>query len=66
MLVGFVFKHALILIAKEFGRVNDVGLDSERCGYVLRLTHKLPCACQLARYAMGASHLMKFMLCGRD
>ncbi|XP_068487107.1 uncharacterized protein [Phaseolus vulgaris] len=53
MLVGFVSKHALILIAEEFDRVNDVGFDSECCGCVLRRTHRLPCACQLARYAMG-------------
>ncbi|XP_068471896.1 uncharacterized protein [Phaseolus vulgaris] len=32
----------------EFDRVNDVGFDSERCGCVLRQTHGLPCACQLA------------------
>ena len=38
MLVGFVSKHALILIAEEFDRVNDVEFDSERCGCVLRLT----------------------------
>ncbi|XP_068475173.1 uncharacterized protein [Phaseolus vulgaris] len=53
MLVGFVSKHALILIAEEFDQVNDVGFDSECCGCVLRRTHGLPCACQLARYAMG-------------
>ncbi|XP_068475253.1 uncharacterized protein [Phaseolus vulgaris] len=53
MLVGFVSKHALILIAEEFDRVNDVGFDSECCGCVLRRTHGLPCACQLAGYAMG-------------
>ncbi|XP_068487177.1 uncharacterized protein [Phaseolus vulgaris] len=29
MLVGSISKHALILIAEEFDRVNDVGFDSE-------------------------------------
>ncbi|XP_068492246.1 uncharacterized protein [Phaseolus vulgaris] len=53
MLVGFVSKHALILIAEEFDQVHDVGFDSECCGCVLRRTHRLPCACQLAKYAMG-------------
>jgi len=53
MLVDFVSKHALILIAEEFDQVNDVEFDSERCGCVLRRTHGLPCACQLARYDMG-------------
>jgi len=57
MLVGSIYKHALILIAEEFDRVNDVGFDSERCGCVLRQTHGLPCACELARYAMGVIHL---------
>ncbi|XP_068492204.1 uncharacterized protein [Phaseolus vulgaris] len=52
MLVGFVSRHALILIAEEFDRVNDVGFDSECCGCVLRRTHGLSCACELARYAM--------------
>jgi len=58
MLVGFVSKHALILIAEEFDRINDVGFDSECCGCVLRRTHGLPCACQLPRYAMGVIPLI--------
>ncbi|XP_068477247.1 uncharacterized protein [Phaseolus vulgaris] len=53
MLVGFVSKHALIRIAKEFDRVNVVGFDSEHCGCVLRRTHRLSYACELARYAMS-------------
>ena len=53
MLVSSISKHALILIAEEFDWVNDVGFDSERCGCVLRQTHGLPCACQLAMYVMG-------------
>jgi len=53
MLVGFVSKHALIHIVEEFNRVNVVGFDSECCGCVLRWTHELPCACELARYVMG-------------
>ena len=57
MLVDSISKHALILIAEEFDRVNDVGFGSERCGCVLRQTHGLPCACQLARYVMGVIHL---------
>ncbi|XP_068471092.1 uncharacterized protein [Phaseolus vulgaris] len=57
MLVDSISKHALILIAEEFDRVNDVGFGSERCGCVLRQTHGLPCVCQLARYVMGVIHL---------
>ncbi|XP_068498558.1 uncharacterized protein [Phaseolus vulgaris] len=67
MLVGYVSKHALILIAEEFDRVNDVGLDSECCGCVLRRTHGLPCACQLARYVMGVIPLNEVHvdMCGK-
>jgi len=53
MLVDFVSKHDLILIAEEFEWDNDVGFDSERCGCVLRRTYILPCVCQLAKYVMG-------------
>jgi len=52
-LVGVVSKYALVQIAKEVLRVNEVGFDSQHCGCVLRSTHGLPCACSLARYQFG-------------
>jgi len=53
MLVDIVSKHALIRIVKEFDRVNVEDFYSERCGCVLRRTHRLPCACELAIYVMS-------------
>jgi len=44
------FKYALTYIIEDFDRVRHVGIDSECCGCVLRHTHGLPCACELARY----------------
>jgi hypothetical protein len=47
---GMVSKYALADIAEELTRVNSVGIDSSSCGCVVRVTHGLPCACELARY----------------
>ena len=51
---GMVSKYALNHIADELDRVNSVGIDSSRCGCSLRVTHGLPCACELARYVVGS------------
>ena len=50
LLNGFVSRNALDFIAEELLRVNTVGIDSAACGCILRYTHGLPCACELARY----------------
>jgi len=52
-LLGVVSKHALLWIAEEVLRAKHVGFDSEHCGYVLRSTHGLSCACAVARYQFG-------------
>jgi len=52
-LLGMVSKYALVHIAEEFNKVKFVGFDKKKCGYVLRYTHGLPCACKLARYDVG-------------
>ena len=52
-LLGMVSKYALVHIAEEFNKVQFVGFDKKKCGCVLRKTHGLPCACELARYAFG-------------
>ena len=36
-----------------------MGFDSEHCGCVLRRTHRLPCTCELVKYAMGVIPLNK-------
>ena len=52
-----VSKYALNHIAEELDRVNSIGIDSARCGYSLRVTHGLPCACELGRYVAGVISL---------
>ncbi|KAH1203307.1 hypothetical protein GmHk_17G049581 [Glycine max] len=42
------------MIAAEFERVNYAGIDSSRCGCIMRTTYDLPCACELARYVLGS------------
>ncbi|XP_052728511.1 uncharacterized protein LOC128195308 [Vigna angularis] len=59
-LVGRVSIYALGLIAKELERVNLVGLDTGRCGCILRRTYGVPCACELARYGPGMIPLREF------
>jgi len=51
-LVGVVSKYALMHIAEEFNKVKVIGFDKKKCGCVLRHTHGLPCACELARYVV--------------
>jgi len=43
----------LMHIVEEFDKVKHIGFDKERCGIVLRRTHALPCACELARCALS-------------
>jgi len=52
-LVGMVSKYALMHIAEEFNKVSIIEFDKKKYGCVLRHTHGLPCACELARYAYG-------------
>jgi len=52
-LLGLVSKYALVHIAEEFNKVNFIGFDNKKCGRVLRYTHGLPRACELARYDVG-------------
>ncbi|XP_052735587.1 uncharacterized protein LOC128197563 [Vigna angularis] len=59
-LVGRVSRYALGLIAKELERVNLIGLNTGRCGCILRRTYGVPCACELARYAPGMIPLGEF------
>ena len=49
---GRVSRRVLDHIADELVRVNTVGIDSSACGCVLKVTHGIPCACELARYTM--------------
>jgi len=53
-LLGMVSMYALNQIVAEYEHVSYVGIDSSRCGCVMRITHGLPCACELARYVVGS------------
>jgi len=48
-----VSKYALLHIVEEFDKVKVIGFDKKKCSCVLRYTHGLPCACELARYVFG-------------
>ncbi|KAK9134227.1 hypothetical protein Syun_013557 [Stephania yunnanensis] len=47
---GLISKVALDKIWEELQRVPSVGVDRDSCGCVLRRTHGLPCAHELALY----------------
>ena len=53
-LLGMVSRYALNQIVVEFDNVSYVGISNCRCGCVMRTTHGLPCACELARYVVGS------------
>ena len=53
-LIDMVSRYALNQITAEFERMNYVGTDSSHCGCIMRTTHYLPCACELARYVIGS------------
>jgi len=52
-LLGMISKYALNQIVAKYERVSYAGIDSSRCGCVMRTIHGLPCACKLARYVVG-------------
>lgn len=52
---GFVSIKALDLLHSELQRVKDVGDEEMLCGCVLRRTHGLPCAHELAQLGPGTA-----------
>ncbi|XP_028068917.1 uncharacterized protein LOC114271500 [Camellia sinensis] len=54
---GNVFICALEYVLAESKRENSVGIDVAACGCVLRCTHDLPCAHEIANY-MKQGHLI--------
>ena len=65
-LLGMVSRYALNEIAAEYERVAYAGKNHSRCGCVMRTTHGLPCACELARYIVGTITLnIIHMFCRR-
>ena len=53
-LLNMVSRYALNQIAAEFERASYIGIDSSCCGCVMRTTHDLPYACELARHVVGS------------
>jgi len=49
-LSGFVLREAQDMIFYELQQVNTIGTDSSACGCTLRVTHGLPCACELTEF----------------
>ena len=47
---GFISQTALELIFEQSNRANFVGIDVVACGCVIRHTHGLPCAHEIAEY----------------
>ena len=47
---NFVSREAQDIIFHELKQVDNVGTDSSTCGCTLRVTHSLPCACELAKF----------------
>jgi len=50
---GFVSRYTLNHIANEVHRMQFIGVDMSRYGCIVRSTHGLPYAYELARYALG-------------
>jgi len=53
-LLGIVLRYALNQIVTEIEHVNYIGIASSHCGCIIRTTHSLSCACELARYVLGS------------
>ncbi|KAH1243377.1 hypothetical protein GmHk_07G020468 [Glycine max] len=56
-LLGMDSMHALNQTAAEFEHAHYVGNNPSSCGYVMRMTHGLPCACELSKYVVGCISL---------
>ncbi|KAL5180106.1 Receptor-like cytoplasmic kinase 176 [Glycine soja] len=56
-LLGMVSRYALNQITAKFERVHYAGKNPSHCGCIMRTTHGLPCACELARYVVGTISL---------
>jgi len=53
-LLDMISRYVLYQIIVEYERVTYAGIDSYHYGCVMRTTHGLPCACELARYVVGS------------
>ncbi|KAJ4715736.1 FAR1-related sequence [Melia azedarach] len=49
-LQGFISTDALHMILRELKRAHSIGVDAHACGCIIRLTHGLPCAHEIAEF----------------
>ena len=54
---GFLSKNALDIVLNESLRAGDIGPDSAACLHIIRRTHGLPCAHEIAEYIRVGSHI---------
>ncbi|KAL5137417.1 Protein FAR1-RELATED SEQUENCE 5 [Glycine soja] len=52
-LLGMISRYALNQIVAEYERVHYADKNPSRCGCVMRITHSLPCTCELSKYVLG-------------
>jgi len=48
-----ISRYALNQIVAEYEHVHYPDKNPSRCGFVMRTTHGLPCACELSKYVLG-------------
>ncbi|KAH1205844.1 hypothetical protein GmHk_16G046446 [Glycine max] len=53
-LLGMVSRYVLNEIATKYECVPYAGKNPSHCGYVMRSTHGLPCACELYKYIVSS------------
>ena len=53
----FLSRNALDIVLNESLRAGDIGPDSAACLHIIRRTHGLPCAHEIAEYIRAGSHI---------
>ena len=56
-LLDMVSRYALNQIVVEFERVHYAGKSPSCYGCVMRITHGLPCACELSKYVFSTNRV---------
>ncbi|CAL5215333.1 unnamed protein product [Lathyrus oleraceus] len=54
---GFVSRQCIHHIWIELEKVKFIGTSKDACGCFIRITHGLPCACQLAGFQIQGKHV---------
>ena len=59
----FISRKAQEILFHELQRVDSIGTDNSICGCTLRVTHSLPCACELKQFAIYMAPFMYIEIC---